>query len=100
MPSSGILRSVALAGTAVSEERSAYMTLHSRIVFRRVRRLLVTANVVPSSPILFALMTEARHSYGTSVITRVTRRNIPEDGIHQSQRRENLKSYKALRSWA
>jgi hypothetical protein len=30
----------------------------------------------------------------TSVLTRATRRNIPEDTIFHSHRRENLKSYK------
>jgi hypothetical protein len=30
----------------------------------------------------------------TSVLTRATRRNIPEDTILHSHRRENLKSYK------
>jgi hypothetical protein len=59
-----------------------------------VRRLLFTANVVPSSPILVTLMMEALRSFETSFLTRATWRNIPEDGIHHSYRRENLKSYK------
>jgi hypothetical protein len=52
-------------------------------------RLVVTADV-RSSRILIALMIEAIRSSETSVFTRAILRNIPEDGIQHSHRRENL----------
>jgi hypothetical protein len=42
---------------------------------------------------------EAIHSFETSVLTRAKWRDIPEEGILHSHRRENLKSYTALTGW-
>jgi hypothetical protein len=42
---------------------------------------------------------EALRSSETSVLTRVTRRNIPEEFILHGDRRETLKSYIALTGW-
>jgi hypothetical protein len=89
--SSGILRNVALVRTDVSEELSDSFIKMTRI--GELGTTLVTASVVPNSPILVTLMKEALSSSETSVLTRATRRNIPEDAILHSHRCENLGSY-------
>jgi hypothetical protein len=74
MVSSGMLSRVALVRTDVSEELSVSFIRVTRIgelgttlavtnnrrILRSVRRLLVTASVVPSSPILVTLMKDAK----------------------------------------
>jgi hypothetical protein len=52
-----------------------------QVFLRSVRRLLVAACVVPSSPIFVTPMKEAPGSSETSVLTRATRRNNSEDTI-------------------
>jgi hypothetical protein len=62
-------------GTCCLHHQGNVVFLHS------VLRLLVTANVVPSSQTLVTLLMEALHSSETLVLTRAAWHNIPEDGM-------------------
>jgi hypothetical protein len=90
MVSSGMLLHVALVRTDVSEELSASFIRVTRIdelgttlALSSNRRMLVTASIVPSLPILVTLIKEALSSSEMSVLTRATWHNIPEDTILQ-----------------
>jgi hypothetical protein len=85
MVSSGMLRSVALVRNDISEELSTSVI---RVV--RIGELRTTL-AAPSNRC--TLMKEALGSSETSVLTRATWRNIPEDTIIHGHRCENLKSY-------
>jgi hypothetical protein len=87
-----MLRLVAPVRTDVSEERIAANISGTRLS-EAGTTLAVTSN-------RNTLMMEVIRSSETSVLSRVTQRNILEDGILHSQRRENLKSYIALTGWA
>jgi hypothetical protein len=82
---SGMLLRVALVRTEVSEELSASFIRVTGIGIQRVLFLVHR---------IFVTLMEARSSSETSVLTRATWRNIPEDTILHNHRRENLKSYK------
>jgi hypothetical protein len=75
MPSSGILRLVALVITYISEESTA-----SIIRVTKISELGTTLSVTSNRSTLW-------------INTRTTWRNNPEDDILHSHRRENLRSY-------
>jgi hypothetical protein len=76
-----MLRHVALVRRNVSEEPSASFIRVTSL--GELGKMLVTARVVPSSPIRFTLMKEALGSSETFVLTRTTWRNIQNTILHE-----------------
>jgi hypothetical protein len=82
---------VGLFTTDVSGERIISIIRATRIgelgttlAVRRILQLLVTDNVVLSSPILVTIMMEAIRSSETSALTRAIQHSIPENGIFET----------------
>jgi hypothetical protein len=80
---------------AVTMKNAIFYTMLCIAFLCSVRRLLVVANNVPSSPILVTLMMEELCSSETSDLTRA----IQQDGILQKQVQFSKRRVLVIKSW-
>jgi hypothetical protein len=88
-----MFRCVALARTDVSEECSASIIRVTRICELGMLAVSIKLRTLQRNSSLVTLMMEALGSSETTVLTRTTGRNIPEDGILHSHCLEHIISY-------
>jgi hypothetical protein len=80
--------------SSVRFEDFTAVTMKNSVYWDVTRCGTLRTDVVPCSPNLATLMTEAICSFETSILTRITQRSTPGDGFLHSHSRKNLKPYK------
>jgi hypothetical protein len=92
-----MLRRVALVRTDVSEELSVSIIIVTRIgEVGTTLAITINRRTLRRNTIHVTVIMDVLRSSKTLVLTRATRRNIPEDSIFHSLCRENHKSYTIL----
>jgi hypothetical protein len=92
-------RRLALVRSDISEKSIACI-IRVKTISEPVTVASVLIQLVFIRSVLQLLLLLTLFLASTSVLTRATRRHVPQNGILHDHRRENLKSYTALTGWA